>query len=142
MKLKLLIIFLFTSAALLQASPDARRELSRERISGRIEMLQKISRNAETEKFHQDSKISLEQALKNQNLFFPNPARDHFNVDNSLLVFEKVEVYNIIGSIVTSAEISETKEIKINVNEWERGSYFIRFYAKDKQVIIRKISLV
>lgn len=142
MKLKLLILFFFSSIAMLQASPDLRKSAQRERSFTKIEATNKIAREARNSFGDDENKISLEQALKNQNLFFPNPAKDFINVDNSLLFFEKVEIYNIIGSVVLSAEISTTKDIKLNVANLERGSYFIRFYSKDSQMVFRKISLI
>jgi hypothetical protein len=86
-------------------------------------------------------KISVENQLKNRNLFFPNPVRDIINIENQDLLIEKVEVYNIIGSLVASMDISETKEPKIDVNHLERGNYIIRFYSIEKHIISKKVSL-
>jgi hypothetical protein len=142
MKLKLLILFFFSSIAMLHASPEMRKATQRERSFARVEVSTKITRTAKNAFGDDENKISMEQALKNQNLFFPNPAKDFLNVDNSLLFFEKVEVYNIIGTVVLSAEISSTKEVRLNVANLERGSYFIRFFSKDNQMVFRKISLI
>jgi hypothetical protein len=94
-----------------------------------------------SDKDSQDSKISVENVLKNRNLFYPNPARDMLNIDNHDLLIEKIEVYNIIGSLVYAREIGDVKEPKIDVNNLERGNYIIRFYSVEKHIISKKVSL-
>jgi len=89
----------------------------------------------------QDNSISVENVLKNRNLFYPNPAKDVLNIDNSDLLIEKIEIYNIIGSLVIVRDISNVKEPKIDINNLDRGNYIIRFHSIEKHILSKKVSL-
>ncbi len=70
---------------------------------------------------------------------FPNPANDFIQIDN-LEVCEFVEVYNIAGQLVYSANLVDESTIKIDVSSFANGSYIVKI--KDKYNNLSELDFV
>lgn len=70
---------------------------------------------------------------------FPNPAQYDIQIDN-LADCEFVEVYNIAGQLVYSANLVDESTIKIDVSSFANGSYIVKI--KDKYNNLSELDFV
>ncbi|MFI5219908.1 MAG: T9SS type A sorting domain-containing protein, partial [Bacteroidia bacterium] len=71
---------------------------------------------------------------------FPNPAKDRFRIQGLKFKVEKIEIVNMIGNKVMTAEVNNKPETEIDVKKLERGIYFVKLYASEK-IVTKKIIL-
>jgi len=79
-----------------------------------------------------DDTLNLEN-LDFEFAIFPNPSKDVFTIYSDL-VFEKIEVRDLLGKLVTS----DYSNKKINLSTYPDGAYFVNF-SLDSGVITRKL---
>lgn len=86
-------------------------------------------------------KGSLLDPASNNLDIYPNPVHNEFAVKlNASSNADKVEVYNMMGQLVSAAPISEGQtSVNIQAAEWTKGMYFVKVYAKDELVGSEKI---
>jgi len=73
-------------------------------------------------------------------LAFPNPASDElhlrFVLNTSQLV--NVEIYDAKGQLISQSNhgimVPAEHDIQINLSQWERGLYFLKFRAGSQQI--------
>lgn len=83
--------------------------------------------------------VNIEAVVDLDHAFFPNPAKDVLHIANTQNIFEKVEIYNIIGSLIKTENVANIKNSSINLQDVESGSYIIRFYGSDQKIYTRKL---
>lgn len=73
--------------------------------------------------------VGVEDIVSNENVqVYPNPASDYINI--SVNETEYVEIYNTIGSLVMSKQISNGD--KIDLHDFSKGLYFIKVSSENK----------
>jgi len=75
----------------------------------------------------QTASISLE--------LYPNPVAEVLSVQTDM-PFERVEVYDAMGSLIRSYEGVRTT---IPVNDWNRGTYLLKFMDAQGKYVARKV---
>lgn len=73
----------------------------------------------------------------NQINLYPNPTRDFVCVENSDLLFNKVRIFDIKGTLVKQIELNNSKE-KIDMSNLVKGQYVLNFETKD-DIIVKKV---
>jgi murein DD-endopeptidase MepM/ murein hydrolase activator NlpD len=79
--------------------------------------------NTYTTQFGVNTNLSLNETESNQNLIFPNPTSDRFNV-HSNTILETIDLYDISGKLVKSKSFNNTKA-QINVSDLKPGVYLM-----------------
>jgi hypothetical protein len=71
---------------------------------------------------------------------FPNPVVEWVTIEMPTLDNEAiVTVFNVSGQLMKSEIISTTNNyLRIDVNDWTDGQYFIRIQTNDNQVITKQ----
>jgi hypothetical protein len=72
---------------------------------------------------------------------YPNPAKNILTINNESQQIRRIELYNIIGSLMSNVDMLDKKQIKLPISNFERGSYILRIYDKDNQVFTQKVVL-
>jgi len=80
--------------------------------------------------FGVNTSLSLSETEANQNLIFPNPASETFNVHSKVSI-EKISLYDITGKLVMSKTINNTKA-QINVSELKSEVYLVALQSNGK----------
>ena len=89
-------------------------------------------------------KITIEAAVTNritehQNVtgfrVYPNPAVDNVTVRSEESVMEKIEIYNLAGSLVKSVLTGEMKLKVVKVDDLQPGIYLIKVKTKDGEAV-------
>ncbi len=79
----------------------------------------------------------------NEELFgvhvFPNPAREKITIQTTRSFISKIELFNIVGSLVHSDASLRTANASVDVNTYTPGLYSIRIYLEDGTTEVRKI---
>jgi hypothetical protein len=80
--------------------------------------------------------IQNNSAVANGIKLYPNPAFDFVMVDGGTITIDRVEIYDMIGSLVY---VEEPKQVKttINVTELSEGIYFLKMKAGNNIVTKR-----
>jgi hypothetical protein len=68
---------------------------------------------------------------------YPNPANDYFSISGENII--KIEIFNIAGQLVYSAEQISVNE-SINVKDFERGAYLVKI-TTDSEVVVKELIL-
>ncbi len=72
---------------------------------------------------------------------YPNPASDVLNLQNATSKsLAKVEIYNMLGSLINTVRFEKTKEInrQVDVSNLHQGLYIIKAFTADDEVIVSK----
>ncbi len=68
---------------------------------------------------------------------YPNPITNQFFIASPYIEIDEVEIYNIHGSIVKTANLSGVN--KVDVSELSTGTYYLRIYSKNEFIKSDKI---
>jgi murein DD-endopeptidase MepM/ murein hydrolase activator NlpD len=86
--------------------------------------------NTYNTQFGVNTSLSIGELEANQNLIFPNPASERFNI-HSNTILETVELYDITGKLVKSRTFNNTKA-QINVSDLKPGVYLVALRSAGK----------
>lgn len=75
--------------------------------------------------------VSISENKQIEKLIYPNPAKDIVYIENTNLQFNRVEIYNIIGSLVYKASIENNTKQSIDISNFQSGNYIVRLIPKD-----------
>lgn len=75
---------------------------------------------------------------ENEIIVFPNPFKNQLNID-AFQPIEKIEIFNILGQLVKSFEISKINSTTIDLNELTKGNYIAKIYFEINQTTIKLI---
>jgi len=79
----------------------------------------------------------------NEELFgvhvFPNPAREKITIQTTRSSISKIELFNIVGSLVHSDASLRTANTSVDVSSYSPGLYSVRIYLEDGTTEVRKI---
>ncbi len=79
----------------------------------------------------------------NEELFgvhvFPNPAREKITIQTSRSSISKIELFNIVGSLVHSETCLKTANTSVDISAYTPGLYSVRIYLEDGTTEVRKI---
>ncbi len=67
---------------------------------------------------------------------YPNPAKDFVKLSAVSYQPSVVKIYNVMGMLVEEIEMS-SKEIEINVSNWDKGVYLININGKVEKLIVK-----
>ncbi len=84
--------------------------------------------------------VSIDEKNKaNQNIIiYPNPTSGEVSIDTKGNIIAKIEVSNYLGQIILVQDVNETN-IKLHLQEYKNGIYFVKIYSKEGQVVIKKV---
>jgi hypothetical protein len=87
------------------------------------------------------SALSLENAILNEAVLYPNPFTNEINVDFSSTSFKifKVEVFNTIGVSIVSKKINQDNKITLNTSNLANGIYLIRLTNDLGDTVLKKM---
>lgn len=86
--------------------------------------------------------ITISETAKNSDHYlpkisiYPNPAESYFVVENAV-INDNLEIYNVVGKLIKSQTIHSANE-KINLEELNRGVYFVRINDREAVRLIKK----
>lgn len=63
---------------------------------------------------------------------YPNPAVNNFSIENNFGEESYVEIYNILGTLVSRIESNNSNAISVDCSKWQSGYYFCRLYSNKK----------
>jgi hypothetical protein len=69
-------------------------------------------------------------------LLYPNPTGSYFYIESKNMQINTVNIFDITGKTVKSILVNNTKT-KIDVNDLDRGVYFVKFNNITKKIILR-----
>ena len=79
----------------------------------------------------------------NEELFgvhvFPNPAKEKITIQTTRSSISKIELFNIVGSLVHSETCLKTANTSVDISAYTPGLYSVRIYLKDGTTEVRKI---
>ena len=90
--------------------------------------------------YESDSEINMKNGLTTNNItIYPNPSNGIFNIDLSGLdeSYNRIEIYNFIGSIVYQGNLTTNSLNEINLSAVQDGYYIAKIYSKDDNVTIK-----
>ncbi len=64
----------------------------------------------------------------------PNPVSEILRIENTAAV-QTIEVFNLLGQKVHSANLAGTENFDLSVNEWDNGIYLLAGYDKNGQIV-------
>ena len=73
----------------------------------------------------------------NSTIVYPNPTTGKFRIENSELIIENVEVYDVYGKLITTVKV-EDNNVEIDLSGNASGVYFTRIFT-DKGMITKQI---
>lgn len=62
---------------------------------------------------------------------YPNPTRNSFTIENNFGKNQYVEIYNVLGQLVTEVKSTESKVV-VDCSSWKNGYYICRSYKNNK----------
>lgn len=69
---------------------------------------------------------------------YPNPATSSVTISDSHDLIKKIEIYNMIGELVSSYMVNNTK-YTINTTDLKQGLYFAKIQLKNETIVSKKI---
>ncbi|MBK9285733.1 MAG: T9SS type A sorting domain-containing protein [Sphingobacteriaceae bacterium] len=72
---------------------------------------------------------------------YPNPSNEGVIHIDAKANYSKIEVINILGSVVAKQELTEAEKLTLNLNNLPAGTYFIRAYTHESAILTEKIIL-
>jgi hypothetical protein len=70
---------------------------------------------------------------------FPNPAREKITIQTTRSSISKIELFNVVGSLVHSDASMRTANTSLDVSSYSPGLYSVRIYLEDGTIEVRKI---
>lgn len=89
--------------------------------------------------FTSDSPVNISNNIAKEFSVYPNPANNNFKINHNYGSNAVVEVYNMLGKLVTKVK-SSSSSVNIDSSKWDNGYYFCRLYSDGK--IEKTIKLV
>ena len=88
-----------------------------------------------------DESTGIEDLLKNNLVFYPNPVKDELNliIGSELQGEIYLQVINSIGNVVKTATYKNQNEFKLNVSNLNSGIYFIQVNVGENTITKRVI---
>jgi hypothetical protein len=86
--------------------------------------------------------ISVPEINDNNNIIlYPNPACNYFNICLNTEIEKNtiVEVYDILGKLIVSQISTNEALIKVNIEGFEKGVYYIAVMQKNKIILTKKL---
>jgi hypothetical protein len=62
---------------------------------------------------------------------YPNPVAEYFMITSPQLQIDKLEIYNVLGQLVKTEKLTQNNN-EINIQEFPKGTYFLRIYNQGK----------
>jgi hypothetical protein len=79
----------------------------------------------------------------NEELFgvhvYPNPAREKISIQTSRSTISKIELFNLVGSLVHSNAGLRIANTSVDVSSYAPGLYSVRIYLEDGSTEVKKI---
>ena len=73
-------------------------------------------------------------------VIFPNPTRDIFTVKlNEIVGSVKIELINPLGQKIVSKNVEDKNEIRVNIERYAKGVYFLNIYLNKEKSIFKII---
>ena len=76
--------------------------------------------------------INETQPKENEILVYPNPVNDILTINNSLQI-KTIAIYDALGKLIYSENISNQNAIEINTSKWVNGFYFLKANSGNKE---------
>ncbi|PCH92308.1 MAG: hypothetical protein COB85_08345 [Bacteroidetes bacterium] len=80
---------------------------------------------------------SIETAV-NLPSFYPNPASSYIHLQDASWV-ESISIYDVTGKHMISMNLNGDNEQEVNINELDRGIYYIRYYTNNSDSYTKKL---
>ncbi|HPX75360.1 MAG TPA: T9SS type A sorting domain-containing protein [Bacteroidales bacterium] len=90
--------------------------------------------------FNTGSQSGISTEIVKEFSIYPNPASDNFKIKHNYGPNAVVEVYNMLGKLVTKVKSDFVNGVNIDASKWDNGYYFCRLYNDGK--IQKTIKLV
>ncbi len=84
--------------------------------------------------------IATLEAVNAQVSVYPNPAKDYFVVEVKGFNIDKIELYDVLGRLMSSAEPRNSKT-EINTSDLAQGMYLVRILV-DGKLITKRIKII
>lgn len=70
----------------------------------------------------------------------PNPASEYIRINNAMLQnkIEKVEIYNIMGSMEKIIPVSRANSVDLSINDLVSGVYIMKIYTTKGDIVMKK----
>ena len=90
-----------------------------------------------------DGKYTYSRIVSVKNEYFeikisPNPVNDRLTIESSKPI-EQIEIINAVGQVVKTFSGSK---LTLDVQSLAKGSYYLKIYVKDQQVITKQFSKI
>ena len=69
---------------------------------------------------------------------YPNPTSGQLTIDNSEMMINRVEVYDVYGKLLNMVEVNDV-QTTMNVTNYAAGTYFVRIYTENGMVTKRVV---
>ena len=103
-------------------------------FDGEVEDYGLVIQNVSTNVADQEIGSSLVFAI------FPNPTRDIFTVKlNEIVGFVRIELINPLGQVIVSKSVENKNEIRVNIEKYAKGVYFLNLYLNKEKSIFKII---
>jgi hypothetical protein len=70
---------------------------------------------------------------------YPNPAKEKITIQTTRSSISKIELFNIVGSLVHSETRLKTANTSVDISAYTPGLYSVRIYLEDGTTEVRKI---
>ena len=77
--------------------------------------------------------LSINNVIDHSTNIFPNPAKNNITITNSNFEINTVEMYNIAGQLVKSANVNSMKT-KLNISDLNKGIYILEIKSNETSI--------
>jgi len=78
------------------------------------------------------------EIIFDDNIVFPNPCKDNFQISANIKNYDKIEISNISGQVIKTYEAQEFSSGNLDISTIETGMYFVRIVSK-RELFVAKI---
>lgn len=79
------------------------------------------------------SSVGIEKLAKESFTFYPNPAKNVFNLETQGSSIQHISIINAIGQTVWQKSLFGNATHTVNINQWAKGIYFIKLNNENGQ---------
>ncbi len=80
---------------------------------------------------------------KNNVLIYPNPVKQELNVFlNGKEKISGYTIFNSLGKVMDNKAVNKANNLKIHLNSYNNGVYFIKIYTDNKKTYTKKIEIL
>ena len=79
--------------------------------------------------FRKTNAICKKNTLLDEFRLYPNPVKNLLRVSTNTLKINKVEVFNFSGKKISSKQVDNGNEVKLNISYLATGIYLIRIHS-------------